>query len=58
MRVLGVNWYYPLADPSASLGTGVRGSDGKPDGQQFLMIQASEQQQEAASQINVVLNWF
>ncbi len=29
-----------------------------PDGQRFVMIQASEQQQEAATQINVVENWF
>ncbi len=29
-----------------------------PDGQRFLMVQASEQQEEAATQINVVLNWF
>ncbi len=28
-----------------------------PDGQRFLMVQASEQE-EAATQINVVLNWF
>ena len=28
------------------------------DGQRFVMMQASEQQQEAATQINVVLNWF
>ncbi len=29
-----------------------------PDGQRFVMIQESEEQQEAATQINVVLNWF
>ena len=30
--------------------------DVSPDGQRFLMIQGSEQ--EAVTQINVVLNWF
>jgi serine/threonine-protein kinase len=29
-----------------------------PDGQRFLMVRAKEQQQTAATQINVVLNWF
>ena len=31
-----------------------------PDGQRFLMVRAKEQQQQhtAATQINVVLNWF
>jgi serine/threonine-protein kinase len=29
-----------------------------PDGQRFLMLQATEQQQESLTQINVVLNWF
>ena len=32
--------------------------DVSPDGQRFVMIQASEEQQEAVTQINVVLNWF
>ena len=32
--------------------------DVTPDGQRFVMIQASGQQQEAPTQINVVLNWF
>ena len=32
--------------------------DVTPDGQGFVMVQVSEQQQEAATQINVVLNWF
>ena len=35
-----------------------RGSDTSPDGQRFLMIKPSEQQAQAATQINVVLNWF
>ena len=29
-----------------------------PDGQRFLMIQDGEEQEGAATQINVVLNWF
>jgi len=29
-----------------------------PDGQRFLMIKASEQEELAPTQINVVLNWF
>jgi hypothetical protein len=29
-----------------------------PDGQRFLMVKSKEQQQTAATQINVVLNWF
>ena len=32
--------------------------DVTPDGQRFLMVRTSEQQQEAATQINFVLNWF
>ena len=28
------------------------------DGQRFLMIKESEEQEEAPTQINVVLNWF
>ncbi len=32
--------------------------DVSPDGQRFVMIQASEEQQEAVTQINVVLNCF
>ncbi|MCH8269095.1 MAG: hypothetical protein IH846_16440, partial [Acidobacteria bacterium] len=32
--------------------------DVTPDGQRFLMIQATERQQPTATQINVVLNWF
>ena len=32
--------------------------DVTPDGQRFVMIKESEEQQEAATQINVVLNWF
>jgi hypothetical protein len=34
-----------------------RNYDISPDGQRFLMIKASEQES-AARQINVVLNWF
>ncbi len=32
--------------------------DVTPDGQRFLMIQSGEQQDSAATQIHVVLNWF
>ena len=32
--------------------------DVTPDGQRFLMVKPVEQEQEAATQINVVLNWF
>ena len=32
--------------------------DVTPDGQRFVMVQRSEQEQEAVTQINVVLNWF
>ena len=32
--------------------------DVSPDGQRFLMIKPTEQAQAAATQINVVLNWF
>ncbi len=32
--------------------------DVTPDGQRFLMVQASEQHDSAATQIHVVLNWF
>jgi eukaryotic-like serine/threonine-protein kinase len=32
--------------------------DVSPDGQRFLMIKPSEQEQAAPTQINVVLNWF
>ena len=32
--------------------------DVSPDGQRFLMVQASEQQASDPTQINVVLNWF
>jgi hypothetical protein len=32
--------------------------DVSPDGQRFLMLEPSEQGQAAATQINVVLNWF
>jgi serine/threonine-protein kinase len=32
--------------------------DVSPDGQRFLMLKASEQEQAAPTQINVVLNWF
>ncbi len=32
--------------------------DVSSDGQRFLMIQASQEQQEPVTQINVVLNWF
>jgi len=28
------------------------------DGRQFLMLKSSEPQEQAATQINVVLNWF
>lgn len=29
-----------------------------PDGQRFLMIKQTEQQETALTQVNVVLNWF
>jgi eukaryotic-like serine/threonine-protein kinase len=32
--------------------------DVSPDGQRFLMLKPAEQTQGAATQINVVLNWF
>jgi hypothetical protein len=32
--------------------------DVSPDGQRFLMLKPTEQQAQAATQINVVLNWF
>jgi len=32
--------------------------DVSPDGQRFLMLKASERQEAAPTQINVVLNWF
>ena len=32
--------------------------DVTPDGQRFLMIKESGEEQETAPQINVVLNWF
>ena len=32
--------------------------DVSPDGQRFLMVKPSEQEQAAPTQINVVLNWF
>jgi Tol biopolymer transport system component len=32
--------------------------DVSPDGQRFLMVKPGEQEQEAPTQINVVLNWF
>jgi hypothetical protein len=32
--------------------------DVSPDGQRFLMVKATEQEQAAPTQINVVLNWF
>ena len=32
--------------------------DVAPDGQRFLMIKVGGEQEEAATQINVVLNWF
>ena len=32
--------------------------DVAPDGERFLMLKAVEQQEEALSQFNVVLNWF
>ena len=33
-------------------------SDVSPDGQRFLMLKPSEQEQSAPTQINVVQNWF
>ena len=33
-------------------------SSGSPDGQRFVLIQESAEQEEAATQINAVLNWF
>ena len=35
-----------------------RGSDSRPDGQRFLMLKEKEEPPTAATQINVVLNWF
>jgi hypothetical protein len=32
--------------------------DVSPDGQRFLLVKPSEQEQAAPTQINVVLNWF
>ena len=32
--------------------------DVTPDGQRFVMIKESEEQEEALTQIHVVLNWF
>jgi hypothetical protein len=32
--------------------------DGLPDGQRFLVVKPSEQEQAAPTQINVALNWF
>jgi len=32
--------------------------DVSPDGQRFLMVQAAEPEQQSATQINVVFNWF
>jgi len=32
--------------------------DVSPDGQRFLMVKPSEQEQAAPTKINVVLNWF
>jgi serine/threonine-protein kinase len=32
--------------------------DVSPDGQRFLMVKPTEQEQAAPTQINVVLNWF
>ena len=39
----------PLTNPNYDL---------SPDGQRFLMLKPSEQEQSAPTQINVVLNWF
>ncbi|MBZ5699386.1 MAG: serine/threonine-protein kinase [Acidobacteriia bacterium] len=36
----------------------LRNYDVSPNGQRFLMLKASEQEQSAPTQINVVLNWF
>ena len=38
--------------------TGGRGYDLEPDGERFLMIQRTESQTPAPTQIHVVLNWF
>ena len=35
-----------------------RGSDGRPDGQRFVMIQEGGSESDAPTQIHVVLNWF
>ena len=45
----------PKAKPPLA---GARGSDNPPDGQRFLMIKAAGPEGGAATQINVVLNWF
>ena len=41
------------------IGGGTRADyDVSPDGQRFLMLKATEQQEAALNQIHVVLNWF
>ena len=42
----------------ASIGVGGADYAVSPDGQRFLMVRAQDKQQTAATQINVVLNWF
>jgi len=41
-----------------TLGTAVANYDLAPDGQRFLMIKTSDEEEEEQGQIDVVLNWF
>jgi eukaryotic-like serine/threonine-protein kinase len=50
-RMLFEGRYIPAPFPTTNY-------DVSPDGQRFLMIKPSEQEQAASTQINVVLNWF
>ncbi len=48
-----------LFEGTYQMGTIFRANyDVTPDGQRFVVVQASEQQQESSTQINMVLNWF
>ncbi len=49
--------FYTAGGGNTSVGGGNTSYDVAPDGQRFVMIKESVEQQEAA-QINVVLNWF
>jgi hypothetical protein len=43
--------------PYLSINATIASYDVSPDGQRFLMLKATEQQQ-SAGQINIVQNWF